>query len=145
LIFENLTIRNKKEFIMKTLNVLLFIAILLFIGCRNKQKELQNLLEEQGDLIIPVTKGVASDLMVFGKRFTVETVGNNSYIPIESFSEVDKRRTEIMEIMQAFEKTNLGVKVIDWQIEARHSSYATDSFLYGLWIYHCPRPASEIK
>lgn len=105
---------------------ILSIAIILGLdGCGNSEPS-----------VLPgsasATKKVAPDFS------SVETVGNHSYLPINRGVNADSMASEILRMLDAFEKFHPELKVTSWSIEKQQDAYLTGRYVYGLWVNHEP-------
>lgn len=69
----------------------------------------------------------------------VETVGNNSYIPLNLDSSTYSSRKLILNVMKKFEDENPDLEVMSWGIDAQQRAYSTSAHVFGLLAHHRPR------
>lgn len=74
-------------------------------------------------------------------QLDVETVGNHSYIRIGVYGTPDEYRSEILAILEGFEKLNPDKDVVGWAVEKQQKSYGfgANDYIFGLWVDHRPK------
>lgn len=111
-----------------------FITLILafLIGC-----EPQRIPKEVSGGISTLLSEEDSSYQYFKKQ--IITVGNHSYIPMNIFNTPSERVMSILEVLQRFENLYPDVRVTGWKIEKQQNSFASTSYIFGLWIDHEPR------
>ncbi|MDI6778414.1 MAG: hypothetical protein QMD77_04470 [Patescibacteria group bacterium] len=66
----------------------------------------------------------------------VETIGNNSWIPIDKHGTPTLHRRLILQILEQFESANHHLEVISWTIDNKPYSYLVNPWVYGIWVHH---------
>ena len=105
------------------LAVVLGLAALL-VGCSGGNEQ---------SVINPETTRVSYDMS------TVTTVGNRSYIPINSGGKPSDNPSSILLILKAFEDAHPELEIVDWKIEKQQVAHATSQKIFGIWVEHRPK------
>lgn len=73
-------------------------------------------------------------------KFNQKTVGNHSYVRIGVYKNPDEYSSQILAILEEFERFNPDKDVVDWKIEKQQETYGiTSNYIFGLWIDHKPK------
>lgn len=81
---------------------------------------------------------MANDVNKLFNQFDVKTVGNHSYIRIGVHKNPDEYSSQILVILEEFEKSNPDKDVVAWKVEKQQKTYScfTTDYIFGLWIDH---------
>ena len=81
---------------------------------------------------------MAREVKLFN-QLDVQTVGNHSYVRIGVYKTPDGYSSQILAILEEFEKFNPDKDVVDWKVEKQQRAYVISDYIYGLWIDHKPK------
>jgi len=102
------------------LAVMLVLTVVL-VGCSGGVEQ---------SVINPETTQVSYDMS------TVITVGNRSYIPINSGGNPSDNPSSILLILKAFEDVHPELEIVGWEIEKQQKARFTSAKIFGIWVEH---------
>ena len=88
------------------------------------------------NIIIGPPFGVSDPTVINTPTNAMVTKGNNSWIPLDLDGTPARYSSEILAVMEVFEKTNPDLEVISWTVEKRQRAYTIDPHVYGIWVHH---------
>lgn len=71
------------------------------------------------------------------------TIGNHTYIPLNIDGAASKNITVILAVLDAFEKTRPELEITSWSLLNDQVAYVTRPWVYGIWVNHKPKTATQ--